>query len=939
MTRRYLRYGSRCLGVLLVLVHLTAGGVTAAGSRAGSDGVVMAPRDAGWATQVIAGAWHTCALTTMGGVKCWGRNHHGQLGDGSLRSRLLPVDVVGLAAGVTQLSAGGWHTCVVTAQGAVKCWGANDHGQLGDGTMIDRLLPTPVVGLATGVRAISAGGAHTCALLDTGAVRCWGDNTYGQLGDGTTSARLLPSPVVGFEAGVLAISAGGSHTCAVTIIGGVQCWGDNRYGAVGDGTFSERLTPVPVVGLAAGVTAVSAGGAGGLHTCAVTTTGDALCWGWNASGQLGVGNLWTAATPRLVSGLHTGLAAVSTGYRHTCATTTAGAAQCWGENVFGQLGDNTRTIRLTPVPVVDLAVGVRGSSAGGYHSCALLGTGAVYCWGDNEYGQLGDGTTTTRLTPVAVVRDVPYDCGAATELPVSECTALVTLFKASNGPLWRHQEGWLQTATPCGWYGVTCAAGHISRLALPANQLGGALPAALAGVIALPALQELDLPGNDLDGPLPDTLAALSALQVLNLAENRLSGPLPTSLGQLTQLTTLDLHGNALSGPLLADLGGLAALTTLDLHNNALTGAIPSLWRRLTALRSLDLRANHLDGYLPQELGALTALERLDLSHNALRAYTLAAVAQLTALRYLDLSANQFGGPLPWWPELTALQHLDLSQNAFVGRLPETGAALPNLTDVALYNNHLSGGIPPGWGQLGAQLVFTPTGTTPPPGVYLDLSGNHLYGPIPPELGQNPAIRGLQLAGNQLSGPVPAAITARTYFILDLSYNALTVNTARWAPWVATQTLPPLALQATGSATAVTLTWTPVPYYSPDSDTVDFAYEISVATAPEGPFTVQGRTPANQFDAASYTVTDLAPGTYYFRVRTFTAAHNYDASAYSWPVFNHEYFQPNNLWSDYTPLVSVTVGGTVTPTPTVTPTSTPGPAARIFLPLVLVGGR
>ena len=640
-------------------------------------------------------------------------------------------------------------------------------------------------------------------------------------------------------------------------------------------------------------------------------------------------------------GLEVGVAQLSAGGAHTCVVTVVGGVWCWGSNFDGALGDGTTTYRRAPVPVVGLGAGVRSVSVRGIHSCAVLQNGAVYCWGDNAYGQLGDGTTTRRLTPTPVLRDLAYDCAAAPEPPATECAALVTLFKASNGPLWRQRAGWLQTATPCSWDGVTCVGGRVSRLALADNGLGGALPAALAGAEALTALQELDLHGNDLDGELPANLgAALPALRVLNLAENRLSGPLPASLAQLAQLETLDLHRNALVGPLPEALGQLAQLATLDLHANYLTGAIPTSLGELSRLAYLDLGHNTLSQFSPAALARLGALRHLDLSANQLGSELSwdwwaeqATLGQLTALRYLDLSANQLGGPLPWWPELPALQHLDLSANGFDGSLPAAVAGLPELTYVALHTNHLSGSIPATWGQLGAQLVFTPTGTTPPPGVYIDLSVNHLYGPIPAELGQNPALKGLQLAGNALSGLVPEAILRHPFAYLGLDYNQL--QTLRWEGyWLATQTVAPTALQATAQALTVTLTWEPPPFYDPDS--IDYAYEISYATVPAGPFTVHGRTPSNQFKAASYTLADLAPGTYYFRVRTFTAAHRIYDYFHSEPVFAHAYVQPNNLWSDYTPLVSVTVGGTPTPTatPTATPTSTPGSAQRIFLPLM-----
>jgi alpha-tubulin suppressor-like RCC1 family protein len=279
------------------------------------------------AVAISAGAWHTCALMTTGGVKCWGDNAQGQLGDGTTHKRLLPVDVSGLTSGVTAISAGGLHTCALTNAGGVRCWGDNFGGQLGDGTTTDRDGPVDVSGLTSGVAAISAGYYHTCALMDTGGVKCWGYNGSGQLGDGTRTDRDAPVDVSGLTSGVTAISAGGFHTCALMDTGGVECWGDNRSGQLGDGTTHGRRLPVDVSGLASGVAGVSGGG---WHTCALTDSGGAECWGFNSDGELGDGTGTEQVTPVEVSGLASGVAAISAGYNHTCALTTAGGAKCWG---------------------------------------------------------------------------------------------------------------------------------------------------------------------------------------------------------------------------------------------------------------------------------------------------------------------------------------------------------------------------------------------------------------------------------------------------------------------------------------------------------------------------------------------------------------------------------------------------------------------------------
>ena len=350
---------------------------------------------------VATGFVHTCALTSAGGVKCWGNNDYGQLGDGSTTDRTTAADVVGLANGVAAISLGYSHSCALTVAGGVKCWGYNG-GTLGDGTSDNHSTPVDVVGLASGVVSISAGAGHNCALTAGGAVKCWGSNDRGQLGDGTFDLHFIPVDVSGLAAGVSAVNAGGFHTCALLSGGGVKCWGEGSYGALGDGSSSTSSTPVDVVGLASGIAALAGGYS---HTCARTIGGGVKCWGDNSNYQLGNGSTGTSLTPSDVTGLASGIAAITAGGDHSCARTTGGGIKCWGLNIWGELGDGTKVDRSTPIDVSGFTSGATAVLAGGEHTCALTPGGGVKCWGYNLEGQLGNGELGYKTAPVLVQAD------------------------------------------------------------------------------------------------------------------------------------------------------------------------------------------------------------------------------------------------------------------------------------------------------------------------------------------------------------------------------------------------------------------------------------------------------------------------------------------------------------------------------------------------------
>ena len=362
------------------------------GSSGGGASEVVSPR------MVSAGLMHACAIIAGGAVECWGSNLSGALGDDSTTDSLVPVDVVGLSSGARSIAVADAHTCAVTSGGGVECWGSNLVGALGDDSAIDSLVPVGVVGLSSGVIAVSAGAAHTCAVTSGGAVKCWGWNADGQLGDGSTTDSAVPVSVVGLSSGVVSVSAGGNHTCAVTSAGAVKCWGDNHEGPLGNGSMIDSAIPVDVTGLSSGVLAVSAGRE---HTCAVVSTGGIKCWGWNALGQLGNDSTADSPVPVDVMGLPSGILAVSGGVLHTCAVTAAGAVKCWGGNFLGQLGNGTTIDSLAPVDVVGLSSGDVAVSAGTGHTCALTSAGAVKCWGPSYHN--GNSVSMYSSVPVEVM--------------------------------------------------------------------------------------------------------------------------------------------------------------------------------------------------------------------------------------------------------------------------------------------------------------------------------------------------------------------------------------------------------------------------------------------------------------------------------------------------------------------------------------------------------
>jgi alpha-tubulin suppressor-like RCC1 family protein len=342
---------------------------------------------------------HTCAVTAGGVVKCWGSNYGGQLGSAVPvgGQSAVPVEVADLGTLARSVATGGNHTCAVTISGGVKCWGRNAEGQLGDGTTTGRVTPVDVTGLTSGVAEVTAGFNTTCALLESGLVTCWGSNDYGQVGDGTTTNRSTRKDVIGLSSGVAEIDSAtsgflpgtsgyfGEHICARMVAGAVKCWGRNTDGQLGDGTTVSRSTPVPVAGLSSGVADISVGG---LHSCAVLADGSARCWG-DAS-NLGADVATDSPSPLPVIGV-SGARAID-GDGMTCVQLFVGSVKCWGYYATSAIA--------VDVPGVD-SDGI-AFAVGSGHACALRDDETARCWGRNGYGQLGNGTVQDSPTPVIV---------------------------------------------------------------------------------------------------------------------------------------------------------------------------------------------------------------------------------------------------------------------------------------------------------------------------------------------------------------------------------------------------------------------------------------------------------------------------------------------------------------------------------------------------------
>ncbi len=383
-------------------------------------GATLTPNQA-----IAAGGCHSCVVTRSGSVYCWGNNTFGRLGNTPITGSAVPVPVIHgdgqPLRDVTSIAAGSEHTCALNTHGHVYCWGNNGYGRLGNNSTRHSGVPVQVVD-ATGqplnnVLSIVAGESHSCALNMSNNVYCWGNNELGRLGNNHRANSAVPVKAVGPGGqplrNITNVAIGGTHTCAVDTNGHVYCWGSNSFGQLGNNATEKSRVAIRVVDRGGEpLNNIISVAAGDFHSCALDTIGGVHCWGHNTSGQLRNASTTDCYIPSpVVNGTGqpiSGITTITSGGGHTCAVQGNGSTFCWGNNLGGQLGDNST--QDSPVPVQ--VVGWDGQplnrltsiTAGAYHSCAVQSTGHVSCWGNSAHGRLGNGSTPR--TPNTLVQVV-----------------------------------------------------------------------------------------------------------------------------------------------------------------------------------------------------------------------------------------------------------------------------------------------------------------------------------------------------------------------------------------------------------------------------------------------------------------------------------------------------------------------------------------------------
>jgi alpha-tubulin suppressor-like RCC1 family protein len=373
----------------------------ASGAGAGAGGSVASSPLGGLPLNFCENPVHTsiastsslsCATNTQGEATCWGDGSlYGNIGEGFPAARYSPTRVSN-SLKFSSIAVASLHSCGIEAgTNALYCWGSNTDGQLGDGTTTDHYAPN-IVNAGTGYRSVAAGGRTTCAVTTAGQLQCWGYGLSGQIGDSTLVGKTSPTSIDGANA-YTSVSVGLDHACAVRSSTALVCWGTNTYGQVGDGTTTTRLEPSLIA--STGIKSVAAGS--GYSTCSLDSANTLKCWGKNLYGQLGDGSTTNRTTPTAVLSANT-FSNVAVGFGHTCAVTTSNLALCWGLNANYQIGNGSNTSSSVPV-LIDGSTSYTSIAPGTDHTCAVTSAGLIKCWGQGFYGQLGNGSTASWTTP------------------------------------------------------------------------------------------------------------------------------------------------------------------------------------------------------------------------------------------------------------------------------------------------------------------------------------------------------------------------------------------------------------------------------------------------------------------------------------------------------------------------------------------------------------
>jgi len=376
------------------IFNVVTGRKKASGGGGGGGGSTPVPRN------LAAGQYHSLYVENTGVSWTWGLNNAGQLGDNSITNRCTPVSVLGESKTFCQITAGLSHIAAIDNNGRAWAWGPGGAGQLGNNSTASQTTPVSVLGATKTFCKIGSGNFHTVAIDKNGQAWAWGQNNFGQLGDNTTAQRLTPVSVLGATKTFCQIAAGYYHNLAIDKNGRAWAWGYNRRGQLGNSSIIVKYTPVSVCGAPKTFCQIDAGQEH--HSVAIDKNGQAWAWGQNFGGALGNNGFASETTPVSVCGAPKTFCQISAGYYYNLAIDKNGQAWAWGWNIYGNLGDNSTISKRTPVSVLGATKTFCQICAGDYHSLAVDNNGLVWSWGYNYFGQLGDNTTTSRITPVRV---------------------------------------------------------------------------------------------------------------------------------------------------------------------------------------------------------------------------------------------------------------------------------------------------------------------------------------------------------------------------------------------------------------------------------------------------------------------------------------------------------------------------------------------------------